>query len=61
MNPREIGWDGMDWMDPTQDSDKWRALVNMVMDLRFPRNFGKFFSSFTIGGFSKMAELHLVS
>jgi hypothetical protein len=29
---REIGWDGMDWIDLTQD----RALVNTVMNLRVP-------------------------
>jgi hypothetical protein len=33
---REIGWDGMDWIDLTQDRDQWRALVNMVMNLRVP-------------------------
>jgi hypothetical protein len=33
---REIGWDGMDWIDLAQDRDKWRALVNTVMNLRVP-------------------------
>jgi hypothetical protein len=33
---REIGWDGMDWIDLAQDRDQWRALVNTVMNLRFP-------------------------
>jgi hypothetical protein len=33
---REIGWDGMDWVDVAQDWDQWRALVNMVMNLRVP-------------------------
>jgi hypothetical protein len=33
---REIGWDGMDWLDLAQDRDQWRALVNTVMNLRFP-------------------------
>jgi hypothetical protein len=23
---REIGWDGMDWIDLDQDRDQWRAL-----------------------------------
>jgi hypothetical protein len=27
---REIGWDGMDWIDLAQDRDQWRALVNKV-------------------------------
>jgi hypothetical protein len=33
---REIGWDGMDWIDLAQDGDKWMALVNTVMKLRVP-------------------------
>jgi hypothetical protein len=36
MNLREIGWDGMDWIDLAQDTDQWRALVNTVMSLRVP-------------------------
>jgi hypothetical protein len=33
---REIGWDGMDWIDLAQDRDQWRALVNTVMNLLVP-------------------------
>jgi hypothetical protein len=33
---REIGWGGRDWINVAQDRDKWRALVNMVMNLRVP-------------------------
>jgi hypothetical protein len=36
MNLREVGWEGMDWIDLTQDTDQWRALVNTVMNLRVP-------------------------
>jgi hypothetical protein len=31
MDLREIGWDGVDWIDMAQDRDKWRALVNTVL------------------------------
>jgi hypothetical protein len=33
---RELGWDGMDWIDLAQDRDQWRAVVNTVMNLRVP-------------------------
>jgi hypothetical protein len=33
---REIGWDGMDWIDLAQDRNQWRALVNTVMNLWVP-------------------------
>jgi hypothetical protein len=36
INLREIGCDGMDWIDVAQDRDQWRALVNTVMNLRVP-------------------------
>jgi hypothetical protein len=35
-NLKEIGWDGMDWIDLAQNRDQWRALVNTVMNLRVP-------------------------
>jgi hypothetical protein len=30
----EIGWGGMDWIDMTQDSNQWRAVVNTILNLR---------------------------
>jgi hypothetical protein len=33
---REIGWGGMERIDLAQDKDKWRVLVNMVMNLQVP-------------------------
>jgi hypothetical protein len=33
---REVGWDGRDWIDMAQDRDRWRAYVNVVMNLRVP-------------------------
>jgi hypothetical protein len=34
MDLLEIGWGGVDWIGLAQDRDKWRALVNAVMNLR---------------------------
>jgi hypothetical protein len=36
MDLRKIGWGGMDWIDLAQDRDRWRALVNTVMNLQVP-------------------------
>jgi hypothetical protein len=36
MDLGEIGWDGRDWIELAQDRDHWRALVNAVLNLRFP-------------------------
>jgi hypothetical protein len=36
MDLREIGWNGMDWIDMAEDRDRWRSLVNTVMNLRVP-------------------------
>jgi hypothetical protein len=31
---RDIGWDGIDWIDLVQDMDQWRALENTVINIR---------------------------
>jgi hypothetical protein len=30
------GWGSMDWTDLAQDRDRWRPLLNAVMNLRVP-------------------------
>jgi hypothetical protein len=34
MDLREIGRGNVDWIQLAQDRDQWRALMNMVMNLR---------------------------
>jgi hypothetical protein len=36
MDLLEIGWGSGDWIGLAQDRDKWRVLVNAVMNLRVP-------------------------
>jgi hypothetical protein len=31
---QEVGCEGVDWIDLVQDRDRWRVLVNVVMNLR---------------------------
>jgi hypothetical protein len=36
MDLREIGLNGVDWIDMAEDKDQWRALVNTVLNLQVP-------------------------
>jgi hypothetical protein len=56
---RVIGWDGIDWIHLAQDREQFKPLVNMVMNLRVLENGGKPLSGFTIGSYSRSAQLQL--
>jgi hypothetical protein len=58
MDLREVGWGHVDWIDLAQNRNRWRALVNSVMNLRVPLNAGKLSSGLTTGGLSSRAQLH---
>jgi hypothetical protein len=34
MDLKEIGWGSVEWIQLTQDRDRWRSLVNTMMNLR---------------------------
>jgi hypothetical protein len=36
MNLVEVGWGNVDWICLPQDRDRWRFLVNSVLNLRVP-------------------------
>jgi hypothetical protein len=36
MHLQEVGWVGMERIDLAQDRDRWRALVNVIMNLLVP-------------------------
>ena len=36
MGFQDVGWRNMDWINLAEHRDEWRALVNVVMNLRVP-------------------------
>jgi hypothetical protein len=51
MNLEEVGWGNLDWIGLAKDRNRWRALVNSVLNLRIPKNA----SGLTYGGLSSSA------
>ena len=52
---------GLDRIYLAQERDRWRALVNAVLNLRFPQNAGNFFTGWGPVGFWGTTLLHGVS
>jgi hypothetical protein len=50
----------VDWIGLAKDRNRWRVLVNSVLNLRVPWNSGKLSSGLTSRGLSSSARLHRV-
>jgi hypothetical protein len=61
MDLLEVGWGDMDWIGLAKNRNRWRALVNSVLNLRVPLNAGKLSSGLASSGLSSSAQLHIVS
>jgi len=48
MDLMELGWEDVDWMYLVQNRNQWRAVVNTVMNCRFPKREGNFLTSWLI-------------
>jgi len=42
INLKEVGYGGMDWLELAQDKDRWRVIVNALMNFRGSTKFGEF-------------------
>jgi hypothetical protein len=47
LDLKEVVWEGVDRIHLAQDRDQWRALVDTVMNHRFPWNPEDFLTSFS--------------
>jgi hypothetical protein len=60
MDLVEIGLSVVDWIGLAQDRDKWRALVDAVMNLIGSKSAERLSSGFSTGAISRTVQLHTV-
>jgi hypothetical protein len=51
----------VDWIGLDKDRNRWRAVVNLVLNLRVSWNAGKLSSGLASSGLSISVQLHIVS
>jgi hypothetical protein len=61
MDLGEVGWGEVDWIGLAKDRNRWRAVVNSVLNLRVLLNPGKLSSGLTSSGLSSSSRPHRVS
>ena len=61
MNYIELSCDGVDWIDLAKDTDRWKAVMDTVMNIRVPYNLGNFLNRSETLSFSRSTLLRGVA
>jgi hypothetical protein len=61
MGLGEVGWGDVDWIGLAQGRNKWKALVNSVLERRVPWNAGTFLSGCATASGEELSFIELLS
>jgi hypothetical protein len=61
MDLGKVWWGDVDWIGLAKDRNRWRAVVNSILNLWVSCNAGKLSSDLTSSGLSSSVQLHIVS